>query len=337
MSFAFPLVRAADIFPVVNWLQRSGRPVSEILGQAQLHGAICETPNRLIALQHALDLLRILGDREGADIGWRMVSGSGATELGPVSDILLGAPTLRAALTRLSVEMARHVTHEQFALVPRPGGAEFTEQMLLNIDPRARHLCQQYVLALLRSLCRLTGYAEDPFGRVEIAPHPELGVAPLAGWLGPDVRASASRKLRVFLPDHVLDRRVPPHLSGADTSEHDRFPALRGPAGYAGTVETYLEHLLAQGREVPSVQWVAAAGGTSLRTMQRRLAEEGTNFSDVLDRVRRDLAMQALVSGQRPIGAIGAGLGYARAPSFTRAVRRWSAQPPRTLRDKAAR
>ncbi len=81
--------------------------------------------------------------------------------------------------------------------------------------------------------------------------------------------------------------------------------------------------------EEPSVQMVASRLGTTARTLQRRLQEEGTSFSAVLDGVRRDLADRYLDGDRMGVSEIAFLLGYSDASAFARAYRRWNGRAPR--------
>ncbi len=74
---------------------------------------------------------------------------------------------------------------------------------------------------------------------------------------------------------------------------------------------------------------VATDLGMSVRTMQRRLREEGHNYTQILDRVRREVAERLLRAGSHAVYEVADELGYAEPASFTRAFRRWTGQAPR--------
>jgi len=75
-----------------------------------------------------------------------------------------------------------------------------------------------------------------------------------------------------------------------------------------------------------------SAGGISVRTVQRRLAEDGTSSSALVDEVRRQGALRELAEGGAPIGQIAADLGYGGHAQFVRTVQRWADMPPREVR-----
>lgn len=78
----------------------------------------------------------------------------------------------------------------------------------------------------------------------------------------------------------------------------------------------------------PSIANTAMALDLSVRTIQRRLASEGTSFSELLDDVRRRLALFKLNSTRVSLGEISATLGYKRQSNLTRSVRRWTGATP---------
>jgi AraC-like DNA-binding protein len=79
---------------------------------------------------------------------------------------------------------------------------------------------------------------------------------------------------------------------------------------------------------------VAAALAMSVPTLRRRLEDEGTTFTDLVDEVRRDLAERYLRDPQRSIGEIATLLGFAHAPAFHKAFRRWKGVTPSEHRSR---
>jgi len=73
---------------------------------------------------------------------------------------------------------------------------------------------------------------------------------------------------------------------------------------------------------------VAASLAMSVPTLRRRLEDEGTTFTDLVDDVRRDLAERYLREPDRSISEIAALLGFAHAPAFHKAFRRWKGVTP---------
>jgi AraC-like DNA-binding protein len=82
----------------------------------------------------------------------------------------------------------------------------------------------------------------------------------------------------------------------------------------------------------PTEEAIARTLAMSQRTLQRRLAREGTSFGGVLDTTRRDLAFHHLANPARQVSEIAYLLGFAEAASFNRAFRRWTGVTPSEYR-----
>lgn len=85
----------------------------------------------------------------------------------------------------------------------------------------------------------------------------------------------------------------------------------------------------------PSIGTVAARLGLSGRSLQRRLAEEGTSFKDVLDSFRRGVARHLLRERDVAIYEVAYLLGYSDPSAFHRAFRRWHGDSPHRFRSSS--
>ena len=79
-------------------------------------------------------------------------------------------------------------------------------------------------------------------------------------------------------------------------------------------------------------QAVATSLHLSVRTMQRRLADERTTFKQLLDETRRELALQYIRDPAVSINEMAYLLGYSEPANFSRAFKRWTGQSPRAMR-----
>lgn len=85
---------------------------------------------------------------------------------------------------------------------------------------------------------------------------------------------------------------------------------------------------------------VANRLGMSLRTLKRRLSDQGTGLQAIRDEVRAEAACQLLQYTEKSAGEVAMILGYADASAFTRAFRRWHGVAParwRVQRSAAAK
>jgi len=73
---------------------------------------------------------------------------------------------------------------------------------------------------------------------------------------------------------------------------------------------------------------VATQLGTSERTLRRRLKDEGTNYQEILQEVRIELARHYLTQEKREIVDVALILGFSDQSAFTKAFHRWTGQSP---------
>ena len=95
-------------------------------------------------------------------------------------------------------------------------------------------------------------------------------------------------------------------------------------------VEKEVEKLLPHGKA--QKRTVARAFGMSTRTFSRTLAVEGTTYEEVVDQLRRSLALQYLKEPGMSLSQIAWLLGYEGSTSFNHAFRRWTGSSPSVVR-----
>ena len=99
-------------------------------------------------------------------------------------------------------------------------------------------------------------------------------------------------------------------------------------------VENSISPLLPHGRV--RVEDVARELGMSERTLARRLSDEGLNFTEILQQLRRDLAVRYLYDRKLHVSKIAWMLGFTEVSAFTHACRRWTGKTPRQIRTAGA-
>lgn len=118
-------------------------------------------------------------------------------------------------------------------------------------------------------------------------------------------------------------RATAEHLASAALALAPRRGAL------AETVRSRIE------RALPgdvSADAIATGLHMSARTLQRRLEEEGTRFSEVVDTAREKLARQRLRETTMPLAEIAYAIGFSDVATFSRAFKRWTGVSPGAFR-----
>lgn len=91
--------------------------------------------------------------------------------------------------------------------------------------------------------------------------------------------------------------------------------------GYARPVLDLIGQLLPASS--PSLELVARQLGLHPRTLQRRLAAEGSSFAGLVDQARRERAERYLRETDMPLAQLSRALGYAEQSVLIRACQRW--------------
>ena len=84
----------------------------------------------------------------------------------------------------------------------------------------------------------------------------------------------------------------------------------------------------------PGIDTIAGTLGLNLRTVQRRLKDEGTTYRELRDSFRHTTACKLLTNPRVPIKEIAFLLGYQELGAFYRAFRRWEDDSPMDYRNK---
>lgn len=92
------------------------------------------------------------------------------------------------------------------------------------------------------------------------------------------------------------------------------------------------KHLLSTPGQFPSFDEIANSLQVSVRTLRRRLNEQGVSFQLILDDVRSELALQYLRTTELSVEEIATLTGFSDTSNFRRAFTRWTGRTPSSFR-----
>lgn len=104
---------------------------------------------------------------------------------------------------------------------------------------------------------------------------------------------------------------------------------LQGDVHFADLIK---QHILSNEGHQCNLEFIAQKLYTTPRTVQRKLAAEGTTYKKILEQVRRNHASKYLHSTNLTIDEIAYKLGYNEASAFCHAFKRWTGTSPRNHR-----
>ena len=114
----------------------------------------------------------------------------------------------------------------------------------------------------------------------------------------------------------------------ADQCEQE-MASIKAPPALLGQVRRII---LGGGGRFPGVEEVASELHMSSRTLKRKLQQLGTSYQEVLDGLRKGLAVEYLTQTDKTVDEIAMSLGYSDASNFARAFRRWTLRSPSDYR-----
>lgn len=243
-----------------------------------------------------------------------------STTLGQALDTVVRYAALRMPL--LAFEASRDATHWQLAL-----------RETVPLGDAARPVVEATLLAIHRLLGALR-MGESPVDDVRL-PHRlgrdrALAVALFDRAVHDDAGIAALRIPLAHL-DAALPLSDPEAFALAERQCRDELARRDG----ANSVGERLRALLS-GPLVASADAAVCARllAMSARSLDRRLAAEGTQFRAVVDAARRDRA-EALLDAGASVADVAQALGYSDVANFRRAFRRWTGVAPSARRRPA--
>ena len=333
---AVKLIRSATLYGYRELAETAGLNTRQLLQKTGIALSSLDVPDQLISVDAARDLLERSAQLSGwDDFGLRLAARRRLANLGQVSLVLREEPTALAAVQTLS-RYLQLVNPSLLTDVDEAGDLVIIrESLLLSNDAPMRQSVEMAVGVMHGVLRELLG----------------------SSWRARRVcfahRASSASRATVFarslfdcridynaeFSGLVCDRSsLMQDLPGRDAAWALYSRALLDQAlqqlspSSSDQVRQLIAALLPQGR--CTADQVAGQLRVDRRTIARRLAQEGTTFSELLDVMRREWVVRQLRDSDRSATDISQLLGFASvsafghwfAPRFGMSARQWRAQ-----------
>jgi AraC-like DNA-binding protein len=243
----------------------------------------------------------------------------------------LASASLREALSYVARYCRIVSTGANLDLVDGAGEVELTLSVVpewsKGVQPAMR-IPVQAGLAAVAILCRQARGGSVTLQRVTFADADCGCLARLQRFFDCPVLFKSRNNALVFRA-HELDAPLPtvnPELQRINQRLADGYLAELDSTTLAVRVRAQLARLLPAGQVSQAA--VASALRVSLRTLQRKLKQEGVTFRRLLDQTRAELAGQYLEDGSVSRAEAAYLLGFSEVSSLSRALRRWRRQRP---------
>lgn len=296
-------------------------------------------PNALIPLTNHARLMEVTAEKSGdPHFGMHMGLKVQTSDMGAIGYAMDNSPTVGAALRNFARYLAAYTRGCYFELKIDGERAyydfAYTLPELGLMDRRQEAECTlSLVMTLVRSI------SGDNWSPQEVwfeHPRPEKTTeykrvfgAPVefgqsinrltfnASFLDRPVRAAQPRLFAV-IEEHLQ------HVIENQNHEYD----------LVNQVSNLVARELSNG--VPTIDWVSEQLIMTKRTLQRRLTDKGIGFSEIVDDVRRNLAVQYVEKSEISLTEISFLLGYSHLSAFCRSFKRWTATTPQKVRGETS-
>src|SRR5262245_25960394 len=314
-------------------LKSAGVPVAPLLRRVGLTLEVIADPEERLSVRSQIKFLDEAAIALEDDcLGFTLACDFDPREIGLLYYVMASSQTLGDALKRV----ARYSQNTNEALVVRYREAN---RLIINLSysgvPRHsdRHQIEFCMFGVLRICRALTGQNLVP-QHFSIAHYRSEGTAEMSRFVGTKVEFgddtdefalnSNARELPVIRADHHLNDLLLKYCEAALADRGAGISQMRT------SVENAISSMLPHGRVL--VDDVARSLGMSKRTLARKLSDEGLNYSEILEQLRRDLAVRYLNDRKMHVSKIAWLLGFHEVSAFTHAFKRWTGKTPSQLR-----
>lgn len=266
------------------------------------------------------------------DFGMRLAARQrGGSIYGPLGFVMSNSEKFGDALHFAREHSNAHSSAARVWLKPESDGYVFAghELLLGNLPNRAQAMEQVLLIGHLQAVDMTGGYTRSH--RVDFRHEPVSAPHTYRRYFGCEVRFGEQADGIVFAARDLANPIVKPSAQIRDDTVsyiERKFPRERLP--FNAELRALIVRRLGFGGS--SSDELAKALSIHVRTLRRRLKEEGSSFRDVKDEVRRDLTLYYLGRTELDVGVISERLGFAEQSVLSRRCVRWFGKSPRALR-----
>lgn len=311
------LVRAAALINYQAVARKHGLNTAPLLRQMGLSRALIDNPDQLIPAVAVVELVEASARATQCySFGLQMAEGRSLADLGPVSLLIAHQPSLRDVLQ--TIIHYRHLVNPTLSMLIEEEGdiAIVREELTIGGDALPRQASELALAVLLGFFRAILGAHWKPVS-VSLIHHRPTDISDHQRVFGCPLDFGSAQSGIVCLT-RDLDRPNP-QANAAYAMHARQFIEVQSrpeSRSLSSDVRQAIILLLPSGRA--SIATVAQTLGQNVRTLQRRLDNEGVAFSNLLDEVRRELALRYLDNPKFRLLHVAEMLGYATQASFTR-------------------
>jgi AraC-like DNA-binding protein len=321
----------------IECLKSAGLPVAPLLKRVGLTSEAIANQAERLSVRSQIALLEEAATALKDDcLGFTLALDHDPREIGLLYYVMASSQTLGDGLKRIA--RYSRITNEAIVVGYREGN-----RLLINLSYSGvsrhsdRHQIEFCMFAVLRICRMLTGHNLVP-QHFSISHHRSKGISEMSRFVGTKVEFDAdsdefvlnldARELPLIHSDPYLNDLLLKYCEAALADRRGEKSQLRT------RVENAISSRLPHGRVL--AEDIARSLGMSERTLARKLSDERLNFTEILQQLRRDLAVRYLDDRKLHVSKIAWLLGFHEVSAFTHAFKRWTGKTPREMRTATA-
>jgi AraC-like DNA-binding protein len=318
------LAKIGFLTPILDGLREAGAPLGTMTRLAGLDRFHLDDPEGYIPVDRQLAFYDVLSNREGiADIAAQFRQRILLSTIGDWGQATLAAPDLLTAC--LDAQRYASLIETHFYVHLQISGPRARLSAGYRYRPPGIRQSEHMSLLVMLDGLRVAAGPEFVADEIHLTDDRLQELESTFTDRGKKV-LTGQQEVAVLFPTRLLACHMRKQGTGPNFASID---------GAGDTMEEHIERLLDASvtGALTSLPRMADITGSSPRTLQRYLAEDGTSFSAVLEKWRFKRAVEALQSDDASIAEIAEQLGYANTPNFIRAFRRWTNSSPMEYRE----
>ena len=326
------LTRASQLIHITDTLERLGESAEAMLGQAKLPMWHFCDPDDLIPAHHIYVLMehaaRTLGN---STFGLLVGTDSSRATMGTFGRLFANSLTPYHSFKMSCRLLPLHTSTARIWLTEAADEVWFCRSQFRGHQVGRGQMEQYVLLRLIEHVSLAAGSAWRP-AKIRLqsqkTPARELRVA-----LGdPEIqigqKITAIAVPRALLAQPINQRNGTP--GEVSQAQQMRFVRSAPASCFVDSLRQLALTMLKEGP--PQIETMAEIAGLSVRSLQRRLANIGLSYFQIVDQARYQAATRLLEDSKIRITDIAMDVGYADSAHFTRAFKRWAGVTPREYR-----
>jgi AraC-like DNA-binding protein len=326
-----PLHKVAVVKPFTQFLNTIGAPFERDFRKLGLPICALEDVNNFVPSHRFWTFLVDMSYKEGIpDLGFLVGQKYGANCVDPhLTNLLIQSPTLYQGLISASEIINKTVSNCRVGLLQPPNSkySYFFHEPSCDRNNPAIEQIGWYGIFPFIGIARIflgSEWLPDEIGiMVNHAP------SPIISEQFPDTYIRLEQPF-CYITLKNTQLSLPPQNHPATTDGYQTWHHAELPFDFIESVEQLMRSYVCE--EKLTLEFVAKICEMSKRSFQRKLAENSTHYSQMLDNARFDIAKQLLQDGNNSINDISQMLYYSDATHFARAFRRIAGMPPQLYR-----